>query len=133
LLNDALVESLKEAEEKAAWQSLAEEAEALRIQQPAAERPLPRPSPSGSLREDAHELPYRIRYYDTGGDWEALEAEAEAASNLVGAELKRLQLLAQGLSSAALVALQREATSAAQHINLDEVATQAIIEQQISD
>src|SRR5262249_50209952 len=95
----------KEAEERAIWQSLAEEAETRALSdQPSYYRTLPAP-------------PLGLQERST---WEALEAEAAAASGEVQAELQTLQHHAAQLPGAVLASLEEGAKKAADEINLDE-------------
>jgi type I restriction enzyme R subunit len=104
----------KEAEERAIWQSLAEDAEARAI--------LPLDEPAMMRRLD-------VEFAQNG--WEALELEAETASTQVQLELEALQQQAEQLPAAARASIEQEAARAAEDINLDEAATRAIIDEQL--
>ena len=64
--------------------------------------------------------------------WEQLAAEADAARAVLAAELAQLQAAAIS-TPAAMQKLAEQATEAAEAIDLDEIATRAIIDQQLRD
>ena len=135
LLRESQEKASKEAEERATWQSLAEEAEARKHirYSDAAEPMLPSPLPRLRDLQREEQLPDWLDQTYVQRDWEALEAEADAASKLIADELRGLQSAAQGLSGAGLLSMQQEAAEAAEHISLDEDATRAVIEQQLRE
>jgi len=65
--------------------------------------------------------------------WQQLAEEAEAQAAATQARLAELQQEAQAAPAAYLVQLEQAAASAAEHINLDEAETRAIIDQQLRD
>jgi type I restriction enzyme, R subunit len=107
------------AEERAVWQSLAEEAEARLGFREEAELPIEAPLPSPSL------------YPEQRASWEALEQQANAAASEVRSELEAIQHHAEQLPAAARASLEQEAAKAADEIDLDEAATRAIIDEQL--
>lgn len=63
--------------------------------------------------------------------WQRLAEESEAATFEVRAQLAQLQTQSATLPQADLVALEQQATAAAEHINLDEAATRSLIDEQL--